>query len=310
MGLLRSPNIKFKIKYCAECNLEIINESDEIKCDICSKFFHLECSNDAQLSNETIWICSKCNPNDEICTNRDKFEIKTSNCAPKNQLSMNAIVNLDRVDFQCARDGLNNSYEIKLMKMELKIAEFERRLTRAEKNECKCIRKVESFVTHTEKVMLSQKQKPNDEIVPNPIEIVDKQSKTATEKKTTRIKSLTYEMASLNRKIDSCEAICDTNLTFCTEIQKQIDDTKCRIADLENNKQTISESQSQTIMSGAIIEIGNAIKRHNNTIKTHLKLSEAYNLDVMEKINNTMHEINKINDNNKHSNQNDNSGLS
>lgn len=247
MGLLRSPNIKFKIKYCAECNLEIINESDEIKCDICSKFFHVECSNDAQLSNETIWICSKCNSNDEICTNRDKFEIKTSNCAPKNQLSMNAIVNLDRVDFQCARDGLNNSYEIKLMKMELKIAEFERHLTRAEKNECKCIRKVESFVTHTEKVMLSQKQKPNDEIVPNLIEIVDKQSKTATEKKTTRIKSLTYEMASLNRKIDSCEAICDTNLTFCTEIQKQFDDTKCRIADLENNKQTISESQSQTV---------------------------------------------------------------
>lgn len=223
---------------------------------------------------------------------------------------MNAIVNLDRVDFQCARDGLNNSYEIKLMKMELKIAEFERRRTRAEKNECKCIRKVESFVTHTEKVMLSQKQESNDEIVPNPIEIVDKQSKTATGKKTTRIKSLTYEMASLNRKIDSCEAICDTNLTFCIEIQKQIDDTKCRIADLENNKQTISESQSQTIMSSAIIEIGNAIKRHNNTIKTHLKLSEAYNLDVMEKINNTMHEINKINDNNKHSNQNDNSGLS
>lgn len=297
MVLQRSPNIKFKIKFCAKCNLEINKDSEEIKCDSCKMDFHKECSNNNPQANGTIWICVKCNKIDEICNNRDQFEIKTANFTTNSQLQSKAIVNLDRMDTKNFRDGLRNGFEVKLIQMELKMAELERRLQKSEKNECKCSKKVESLATLIEKGMLSQQSK----------------SKTATsldENVIAQIESLANEISSINEKINSCEAICDTNITMGIEIQKHIDDINSRLNDAGKNKQTNSPTQPIGVTNQAITEIANAIKRHNSTIKTHFKLSEAYNLDVLEKINRAVCEMNKISGHKQHSNHGDISEIS
>lgn len=294
MVLQRSPNIKFKIKFCAKCNLEINKDSEEIKCDSCKMDFHKKCSNNNPQANETIWICVKCNKIDEICNNRDQFEIKTANFTMNSQLQSKATVNLDKLDTTNYRDGLRNGFEVKLIQMELKMAELERRL---QKSECNCAKKVESLVTLIEEGMLSQQTT----------------SKTATslnENVIAQIESLTNEISSINKKINSCEAICDTNITMGLEIQKHIGDIYNRLNDAGKNKQTNSPTQPIGVTNQAITEIVNAIKRHNNTIKTHFKLSEAYNLDVLEKINRAVGEMNKINEHKQHSNHGDISEIS
>lgn len=259
-----------------------MGKSEEIKCDECKKVFHNHCSSDETPSTDNIWTCSKCNSTDEICTNRDKFEIKAANSTPNAQLKSTPSVNLIRMDVPILQGGLRNVNEIKIFNMEQKITELERRLSKAEKKECKCSKKLESLTTRIEEIRALQQ----------PV-------KTAN------------EIESINKKIDSCEAMCEMNVTLNTEIQLQIIEINRRLNNCDPEKQTNSATQPHAVTNRAIAEMGNAIKRHNNTIKTHFKLSEAYNSDVMEKINHTLSEINKINDNRNfddHSNQNSFSG--
>lgn len=246
-----------------------MKESEEIKCDGCKKVFHNHCSSDETPSIENIWMCSKCNSIDEICTNRDKFEIKAanSNSTSNSQLKSTTSVNLVRMDVPNLQGGLKNGYEIKMFIMEQKITELKKRLSKAEKKECKCLKQYESLATRIGEVKSLQQ----------PVNTAN-------------------EIASINKKIDSCEAMCETNVTLNTEIQMQIIEINRQLNDCDSKKQTNSATQSHTVINGAIAEMGNAIKRHNNTIKTHFKLSEAYNSDVREKINRTLSEINKIND--------------
>lgn len=52
-------------------------------------------------------------------------------------------------------------------------------------------------------------------------------------------------------------------------------------------------------MNGTALHFRNAIKKHNNTIKTHFKLNDAYNIDVISKIDDSMKNMNKLKGQNK-----------
>lgn len=77
MGLLRSPNIKYQVNFCAKCDKQIDNSANDKKCDSCAKFFHILCTSDKQPSNEIIWQCEECCNNRSICTEKDNFEIRS-----------------------------------------------------------------------------------------------------------------------------------------------------------------------------------------------------------------------------------------
>lgn len=116
------------------------------------------------------------------------------------QLQSKAKVNLDKMDTTNFRDGLRNGFEVKLIQMVLKMAELERRVQKSEKNECRWSKKAECLATHIEEGRLSQ-------------QTTSKTATSSNENVIAQIESLANEISSINKKINSCEAICDTNIT-------------------------------------------------------------------------------------------------
>lgn len=93
--LERSPQIKYKVNYCGECDSQIVNASG-VKCDNCEKLFHENCSvqkNEESLG-DIIWICNKCTDDNSICTKKDITEIKSSS-SPENTKRLRSIILTD-----------------------------------------------------------------------------------------------------------------------------------------------------------------------------------------------------------------------
>lgn len=339
----RTPTIKYKLVFCDECNDQIANESEEEKCDNCKKSFHVKCTDIQQTREETIWLCKECNSNSSICTERDTIEIKHKQTnSQSTRILRSRIQSIDRSkpiseiksnksDTKKNHSNVNTN-DRKFADIEAKVLELEKRLKVAEENECKCVNAYDTRMNKIEKFINELHQKTDDKIVQKIKE--NKQSETVNmskikksvitkKKKKSKIKELRNTIVSINKKIDSCEAMHETNVTFDIEIQKQIIDINDRLNDCEALNQLsighenvvssltntsygmthkFSETPTKSSLNKAIMEFGKALTRHNNTIKTHFKLNEAYNSDVMEKINGELEKIinSSNNDRSKH----------
>lgn len=133
--------------------------------------------------------------------------------------------------------------------------------------------------------------------------------------------------------VKECEAYHETNVTYDTEIQKQIIDINSNINELfslsMNNSRnanandcfdgnlfdeihTINErlnnlqekekneekKNNKKALHDVLSGMSNALTQHNNTIVTHFGLNEAYGVDVINSINKNLHHIRKVNTDN------------
>lgn len=80
---------------------------------------------------------------------------------------------------------------------------------------------------------------------------------------------------------------------------KQLDWEKCYTNLLSNRMGRKNHTDSNDQKIDIFTEFGNAQKQHNNTIKTNLGSNDAYNVDVIEKINRELNKIINMNKNDK-----------
>lgn len=88
------------------------------------------------------------------------------------------------------------------------------------------------------------------------------------------------------------DTLYEINLAYCNEAQMQLYDIDRRMTEQETL--IANANSSNNAINETAIHVGNALKRHNNTIKTHLKLNDAYNMDVMSKINDSIKNVSQF----------------
>lgn len=134
-------------------------------------------------------------------------------------------------------------------------------------------------------------------------------------KKKNRKHDINKSIVNIKNKIETCEALHENNLTFNMEMQKQIIEINNGLKECEalqqlndghinvmsSLKNVISEKNdlfSNSIgLKNLLAEFETALNIHNNTIKTHFKLNDAYNIAVLERIEEEMSNLNKMNEN-------------
>lgn len=307
--MLRSPsNIKYNITFCAKCKLVINSKSDEQNCDNCKKLFHKECNVSNRLSSELIWMCDDCRLTREICTSRDTFEIKTTTCesnrkATKYNSPCTKKSHKHSIVTANSRTEINDSKQqttkekptsALIASLERKIAQLDKRVVKTENKKCDCSKNFEMNIAQINKLITEAVSLKTASTVFNSTDGLKKKKKKRVNKKK-KLKNIFDSITTTTHKIDSCEAIIDTCLSLGFEIQKQI-------LEINNQLDKYEAMKCDTgILGGAIYDFGNALKQHNNTIKTHLKLSDSYNSAVMKTIESEMNKIANLSTTTAHS---------
>lgn len=90
----------------------------------------------------------------------------------------------------------------------------------------------------------------------------------------------------INNRLEECEAL------------QQLNDGHINVMNaLKNeNSEKNNLSGNSTELKNLLGEFETALKAHNNTIKTHFKLNDAYNMAVIDRIEKEMGNLNKMNE--------------
>lgn len=161
-SICHSPSIKFKVLYCPACNNEI-NESIEIKCDECQKAYHLECTDQHEKQQkpiDIIWLCKPCVTRKNVCTKKDRIELKANRKTTMNQSNApkyeQRVLRSRSQSIDCTKQVLNSNHsksykpipantfkEAVEIDIETKILSFEERIKIIENKECACLKTLE-----------------------------------------------------------------------------------------------------------------------------------------------------------------------
>lgn len=340
-----SPSCKFEILYCKVCD-QSIDDGLEIKCDGCQKIFHGDCINDDQnqniLEKDLIQLCKLCSNKKSVCPAKSKSKLNTSiksNASDENAYKRNLRPRANSIDsivvskskstkngsqqFNCNDASINKI----IAQYDAKMKEIESRLNVIENKSCNCNCKNEINERLT-----------NIEGISN--EKVEAWNHTSTALKhieddygflEARYYVVEREIYTLTNIVKSCNAFVETNATFDTEIQRQLDEIRYKInggslpssagsnMDFSVSKDTdimiqmhnislglieLKEKQvgietSNEVCKKTLVTLCNAIKCYNNTITTHFDLNTAYADGIINTVNSNLTEISFVNKNEK-----------
>lgn len=347
--MLRSPPIKFKVIFCEECSEQISNESS-VKCDYCEKMFHENCSVQRKKElSDIIWLCNKCSNDNNICSQKDKIEIKSST-SPENTKRLRSIIST--VDTKKEKkkinvtkselEKLNITRQIRYEKTLEKIKYIENKINQIESRVCPCSNSQEKRIAAMEKILgellttnsnkiirddaietgendetktgddeieLSAKETVNKRLTKNEKAIADvavfeRSNYDWLASIELNISKIEKRLQKINKVTDGFKALQETHTTAIFEMQKQIIEHSAQIEDCEalmqlndghknvmnilDGKNSIESAsvvnEDFKHLSTVIDDFAVALRKHNNTIKTHFKLNEAYNEETITKI--------------------------
>lgn len=334
--------------FCEECNDQIGNASS-VKCDNCEKMFHENCSVQRKKDlSDIIWLCNRCSNDSNICSQKDKIEIK-SLTSPENTKRLRSLTSTvdtkeERKKFTVTKSELekmNITRQIRYEKTLEKIKYLENKINQIESRVCPCSNLHEERIAAIEKKIRElqttnsnkctrddaivtgddETKTDDDEIEPSAEEIVNKRL-TNNEKAIVDVavfERSNYDwLASIDSNISKIEkrlqqinevtvgfnALQETHTTAIFDMQKRIIEHNTQIEDCEalmqlndghknvmNNLDGKNYMESATGVNGdfkhlstVIGDFAIALRKHNNTIKTHFKLNDAYNEETITKI--------------------------
>lgn len=344
--MLRSPPVKFNVIFCVECN-DQINNASSVKCDNCEKMFHENCSvqTKKEVLSDIIYLCNKCSNDNNICSQKDTIQIKSST-SPQNTKRLRLLTSSgdEKKKFTFSKgdlEKLNIKRQIRHEKKHEKIKYLENKINQIESSVCPCSNLYEKRIATIEKIII-ELQTPNrnkvirddaietgddeietgkDEIVLSNEEIVNKRL-TKNEKAIVdvaifersncdwlasidlNICKFERRLQEINKVTDSLNALQETHTTAIFELQKSMIGHNTHIDDYEalmqlngghknvmNNLDGKNSMESASGINGdfkhlstVIDDFAVALRKHNNTLKTHFKLNDAYNEETLRKI--------------------------
>lgn len=335
-----SPSCEFKLFFCKFCD-QSIEMSAKIKCDECKNYFHKQCfaSNNKQNTSDLIQLCLSCSNENRVCTPKGKIEMKmisnqstaTTSQGIRNLRSRAVSIDSRTINIKSKalkKDEQQTHTQTKSKcgieeKHEKKMKSLESRIEKLENKSCDCLNVMNEKIKNIEKSIRENRL------------MVEQANQSLSDMQTdykfieNGYFGLEKRMYMLTAIANRCEAYHDTNVTFDTEIQKQIIDINDnvdkllsasnkniqntnmwsgsdlldeihaineRINNLQKKKETEKkEEKDERALRDTLTSIGNAVTCHNKTIITHFGLNGAYGNDVINNIGKNLVRINKVN---------------